>query len=381
MVRQQLPPQIKKVRLPSGTLRYELRVDTGLVNGKRKQIMRRFKTEREARNELATTLSAVIEGSYVHADKLTVEMACEDWLASKHSIKASTRSGYKVWLAPVREVLGHVELQQLTKAHLDSLISRLRSGDVPGHGKWTARSINGMLGLMGALLEDKLKQGHVIRNVAKLIDRLPSERQEMKTLSEVDMFKILDYPDRDRHLWTLALYGLRRGEIAGLKWEHVDFEKKTVNICENRVAIGKAIVAGTPKSARSRRVLPLPDDVLDVLRDAKQRIESEYVAAYTDGKPYTPSMLSHRWEWMLAKLEIDYVRLHDARHTCGTVMHMRGVPIAVIAAWLGHASASFTLTTYVHSQEDALVAASQSFRPVVIDGVTPPNTQKVRGAK
>ncbi|RDH76371.1 site-specific integrase [Mycolicibacterium moriokaense] len=362
MSRQQLPPQIRKIYLPGGALRYELRVDTGIVNGKRKQIMRRFKTEREARNELATTLAAVVDGSYVHANKLTVDAAIDAWLASKHSIKASTRNGYKVWLAPVRGVLGHVELQQLTKAHLDTLIVRLRAGDVPGHGKWTARSINGMLGLMCGILEDNLKQGHVVRNVGKLVDRLPAEKQEMKTLSEADMFKILDYPDRDRHLWTLALYGLRRGEIAALKWENVDLDKKTVTISENRVSIGKQIVTGTPKSARSRRVLPLPDDVLDVLRDAQQRIESEYVAAYPDGKPYTPSMLSHRWEWLLAKLGIEYCRLHDARHTCGTLMHLRGVPIAVIAAWLGHASASFTLSTYVHSQEDALIAASGVFK-------------------
>ncbi|MFG2065073.1 tyrosine-type recombinase/integrase [Micromonospora sp. NPDC048871] len=48
------------------------------------------------------------------------------------------------------------------------------------------------------------------------------------------------------------------------------------------------------------------------------------------------------------------IRLHDARHTCGTLMHLRGVPAAVISAWLGHASAAFTLKTYVHSQDGAL---------------------------
>lgn len=47
-------------------------------------------------------------------------------------------------------------------------------------------------------------------------------------------------------------------------------------------------------------------------------------------------------------------RLHDTRHTCGTLMHLRGVPIAAISAWLGHASASFTMKTYVHSQDDAM---------------------------
>ncbi len=54
---------------------------------------------------------------------------------------------------------------------------------------------------------------------------------------------------------------------------------------------------------------------------------------------------------MLDVLKIKRVRLRDARHTCGTPMHLRGVLIAVIAAWFGHASAAFTLVVYAHSQK------------------------------
>ena len=56
---------------------------------------------------------------------------------------------------------------------------------------------------------------------------------------------------------------------------------------------------------------------------------------------------------------------NDARHSCATLMHLRGVPIAVIAAWLGHASAAFTMSVYAHSQDDALKAAASSFTRVV----------------
>jgi integrase len=53
------------------------------------------------------------------------------------------------------------------------------------------------------------------------------------------MFRILDHECRDRHLWALALYGLRRGEPSGLRWEHVDLSAQTVRIVENRVVLGK----------------------------------------------------------------------------------------------------------------------------------------------
>jgi integrase len=65
----------------------------------------------------------------------------------------------------------------------------------------------------------------------------------------------------------------------------------------------------------------------------------------------------------IKNLEVPQVRLHDARHTCATLMHLQGVPIALVAAWLGHADVSFTLRTYVHAQPEALEPAARSFAP------------------
>jgi integrase len=78
-----------------------------------------------------------------------------------------------------------------------------------------------------------------------------------------------------------------------------------------------------------------------------------------------PDMLTARWHKMLDAVGIERVRLHDARHSCATLMHLRRVPIAVIAAWLWHSSAAFTLATYAHSPEDALRAAATSFGRVM----------------
>ncbi|ETZ97925.1 tyrosine-type recombinase/integrase [Mycobacterium kansasii] len=59
------------------------------------------------------------------------------------------------------------------------------------------------------------------------------------------------------------------------------------------------------------------------------------------------------------------IRLHDARHSCASIMHAPGVPIAVISAWLGHADPAFTMRTYVHAQNDALKAAAAALQKVV----------------
>jgi integrase len=66
-------------------------------------------------------------------------------------------------------------------------------------------------------------------------------------------------------------------------------------------------------------------------------------------------------EGELAKAaDVRPIRLHDARHSWGTALHLRGVPVAVTAKWLGHADASVTARIFAHSQDDALKAAAQS---------------------
>jgi integrase len=81
------------------------------------------------------------------------------------------------------------------------------------------------------------------------------------------------------------------------------------------------------------------------------------------GEPYHPSTLSTLWQAAIRGLDVPQIGLHDARHTCATLMHLQGVPIALVAAWLGHADISFTLRTYVHAQPEALELAARSFAP------------------
>jgi integrase len=394
--RQQRPPQIRSIKVTNRrtgkktAVRYQLTVDAGHdpETGRRRQIRRRFTTEAAAKAELAKVQGGIEAGTYVHASAATVEQVCEEWLASKHALKPSTLAGHRSKLAVLRKELGHVEVQKLSKADLDSLVGRLRRGEVKDHKPWTPRSCNYLLYLITAVLEDQVDQGHVVRNVGRLVDRVAGDPQKFRTLTEAEMFAILDHDCRDRHLWALALYGARRGEIAGLRWCHVNLTDKAIGdgedalpakhlrIAENRVTVGKVTTAGTPKSKASRRTLPMPDELVDILKVARKRqLEErmasrvygpgEYVACDETGRPYHPSLLYGRWGKMLDTLGTPRVRLHDARHTCGTLMGLRGVPIAVIAQWLGHTDAAFTMRRYVHSQPDALKAAASSFDRVV----------------
>ena len=110
--RQQLPPQIKKIEVVDRStgkkvVRYQVTVDAGRdpETGRRRQIRRRFTSEKDARAELASVQGGVSTGTYVHSSKLTVDQACEEWLTSKHSLKPSTLRGHRVSLQPGRPVV------------------------------------------------------------------------------------------------------------------------------------------------------------------------------------------------------------------------------------------------------------------------------------
>lgn len=92
--------------------------------------------------------------------------------------------------------------------------------------------------------------------------------------------------------------------------------------------------------------------------------DSGYVVRNEVGQPLHPETVSDRWDQFVAMAKVRRLRLHDARHTCGTLMHLQGVPIAVISAWLGHGNAAFTMRTYVHSQADELAEAARKLQSV-----------------
>jgi integrase len=222
-------------------------------------------------------------------------------------------------------------------------------------------------------------------NPAAGMKKVPRAHAAMQTYTPAEIRLVLRAADKDRngHLWYLALSGLRRGEIAGLRWSDIDFDAATVTVARNRVELGGGptiVVENEPKTLASRRTLPLDEGLLAVLRRASTRYAQErlalgaahadsgYVAVNEAGQPYTPGALTHLWRKTAKAAGVRPIRLHDARRSCGTALHLRGVPLAVIAKWLCHANPVITARLYAHSQDEALAAAAASLGAVVTSG-------------
>lgn len=381
-------------RLPKGVhivpnttgKRYEVRVSQG-SGADRVEQRRRFDTAAEAKAFLQQASNDAAAHNLTKRNALTVAQACEDWLAGRN-VKPTTKRGYQADLDAACEVLGEIAVQDLTKNDVNRLVRSLLDGGgtrkvtataTKPRKPWKGQSVNKMLDRLQAVFTDLQAQGIVRRNPVALVDRQTATKFTYTTLTEAQCQIALDAAAGERFgaLWVLALSGLRRGEIAGLRWDDIDFEANVLYAAEStRTTVSGAVIEQAEgKTERSTRALPMPPHVAKALRAARrQQLREQMVAAnhyeasgyvFSNplGRAYHPDSLLTFWRQFCADNGLPEIRLHDARHTCATIMHLKGVPMAVIAQWLGHADSSFTARTYTHSQPEALAAAADLLAP------------------
>ncbi|MCB0929561.1 MAG: site-specific integrase [Mycobacterium sp.] len=375
-----------------------MRVETSGTDGVRKQSRKRFRTLAAAVKFHSGVVSDRGRGVHIAPSELTVQKAVEDWLAGQR-IRPKTMSAYVTALRPVVDHLGDRTVQSITKADIEAVVAALQAGTsamgtwnaptkIKGktvRAKWSANSINPMLARLRSIFADLVDQGVVPRNPAALVKPIPTKRAKLTTLSAEQVEKLVAATASEPLgiAWRLACYGLRRGEILALRWTGVDFTAGTLAIESARLPVAGGSMTGEPKTPSSVRTLPMPTDLVTALRAEKKRqaaaklkLGSKWanrdglVVVDALGNAPHPDTLTHAWTDALEAAKLPHVRLHDARHSCATVMHMNGVPAAVIAAWLGHTDARFTLSVYAHSTDTALAAAAGTIGAAMTGGKT-----------
>ena len=175
-----------------------------------------------------------------------------------------------------------------------------------------------------------------------------------------------------------AFYGLRRSEVVGLKWDAIDFENKTIAIRHTVTACtekGRRIeVADTPKTASSRRTLPLVPAFQTKLAALKEQQEKNrilcgrsyctdylgYVLVDAMGNRLKLSYISTAFPVLLKRNGLRPIRFHDLRHSCASLLLKNGVPMKQIQEWLGHSDFSTTANIYAHLDAGSKLTSAQA---------------------
>lgn len=176
-----------------------------------------------------------------------------------------------------------------------------------------------------------------------------------------------------------AFYGLRRSEIVGLKWDAIDFDRKTLTIKHTVIEVtldGKntIIEKDRTKTKSSHRTLPLvaPFEALLIKLKVQQERNrkvcgSSYCMDYIDyiyvdemGERVKPSFISQNFCLTLKNNGLKKIRFHDLRHSCASLLYANGVGLKEIQEWLGHSDISTTSNIYTHLNFNSKIASAKA---------------------
>ncbi len=196
------------------------------------------------------------------------------------------------------------------------------------------------------------------------------------TAVEVRKFLAKASTDRLSVAWRLSLYGLRRGEVLGLRWSDIDLRAKTLTVNQARVLVEYRVRIEEPESRNGKRTLALDAELVAALTTLRKRQlpqsttagtaygsgvaeldwyqGSEYVITNEAGTPVHPEWYSDKFRRLLRRAGLRRITLHDSHHTTLTLMEHAGVPISIISKWAGHYDSAFTQKTYVHASGEDL---------------------------
>ena len=315
------------------------------------------------------------------AEELQLTEFFVNWLElMKNSVELSTYSGYELTIR--RRLLPYFEPKHLTLRELSPMdIQEYYQYSLNVEGVSANTVIHRHANIRKAL-QYAVQMGLIEFNPADRVQRPKKAAFVGGVYNEAELDELFRAVRGDAIELAVilgAFYGLRRSEIVGLRWEAVDFERKTFTICHTATEVivdGKTVIVDKdrPKTKSSCRTLPMvaPFETLLLRMKAEQEENrrvcgSAYCTDYLDyvyvdalGSRITPNRISDRFPAVLKKNGLRKIRFHDLRHSCATLLYANGVSLKEIQEWLGHSNISTTSNIYTHLDFNSKVSSANA---------------------
>jgi integrase len=314
----------------------------------------------------------------------TLREFLDHWVAaSRPNLRPTTQALYsQVVRDHVAPAIGGVRLGDLRPDHLQRLYADLEKG---GCSVWTRRKVHVVL---HRSLGQAVRWGLTVRNVAGLVDapRAPAvSGGRALTLAQVQSLLVAASGQRiEALLYVAVTTGLRQGEMLGLQWADIDWQRSTLAVRRalRRLPAGGGLVLQETKTGKVHQV-SLGADGLETLRLQRRRIDEwrrvaggrwrdqDLVFPSSVGTPLEPRRVYGEFRAVLAAAGLPAIRFHDLRHTAATLLLQQRVPAKVVQERLGHSSIGVTLNVYAHVIEDMQAEAAATIeaavRPIVAE--------------
>lgn len=379
---------IKTGTKPDGTTYYWFRVEAGRgADGKRKQVYRSAEKKKDIKAEYARVVNEINERRFVARDGITVSAYLDRWEpANARGLEEGSAKQVHYALLHVRNRLGERKLQELQRWDIEGLVTWMETAGRKRGGKpgtpLGPRTITLMLTHFQKACEDAIDERLMRSNPCRRVKRPKQDPAEHDLWSDEETARFEAEAEQDRlsPVVTLQCLGLRPEEVCGLRWRRdMKLAKRKVEVKQARTLVDGKPVEKDVKTAAGKRTLPL-DDALAGSLTAFRELQAfekraagdayapgDYVLCDELGRPFDPARLRRVWYRLMRQAGVRKIKPYDAgRHAAGSRLAHAGVSPDIIAAWLGHTDASFTMKTYVHARPEDLAAARDALARKII---------------
>jgi integrase len=352
------------------------------ATGKRRRKWHSFRgTKRQAQDERTRLLAELNSGSYVEPSKATFAQFLDRWLDDVRSrVTPKTHERYaQICHKNLGPLLGAITLSKLKPEQISEAYAKaLTTGRSKGDGGLSPRTVRQMHAIVKSSLGQAVIWGILARNPAAVVKGPKPSRVVMQTYDLDQTAEMIEAARGDcvfMPAMLAVLCGMRRGEIAALRWRNVDLAAAQLAVTESAEQTKAGVRYKEPKSGRGRTVA-LPASLVAELRahrvaQAQELLlvgrrldDDDFVIAQPNGSPLRPHSIGQEWvRFLQAHRHLPRIRFHDLRHAHATHLLASGVHPKVASERLGHSKVGITLDLYSH-----VLPNMQADAAAIVDG-------------
>lgn len=327
------------------------------------------KSPKEADKALAKFYTECENGTISKPTNLTLTAFCEQYAQEVAPIrmkKGSLTECKRIIKKEIAPTIGKHKLNKLTVLNIQKWINALSKRVSP-------KTVKNYFSTLHSILDCAVKWQLISSNPCHYVDLPKIKQKETDWLRKDELENLIELLTVNLNqdlmykaaILLVIFTGLRKGELAGLKWEDFDWDKSTIKIKRTRLYKAElGVYEDTPKSDKGSRTETVPKEILDLFKrllneQRKQKIklgtkweDSDYVLINEFGAPIYPNNIYKFFKTFQLRNNLRYVSLHKLRHTHASMLAYLKIDHAQISKRLGHSQTSTTENIYIHLFEE-----------------------------
>lgn len=341
-----------------GTWEARYTVGRDMQTGKQIQKSVYGKTQQEVRKKLSQITTDMDNGVFTEPSKLTVGQWLDIFLSEYNkNVKEFTQKSYEIYCKNhLKPMLGRIKLTALTTPMIQKAYNDILAGKT-SRKPLLPKSLKNCHGVLHKALKIAQKMGYIRYNPAEAVVLPRVEKPQIEPLTDNDIANFLKEIQGHKYedLFKVTLFtGMREGEVLGLTWDCVNFEKHSISIEKQLICEKKK--GGEYKFAPLKndkcRVEQLPTSIFKIFEQLRflpmSNNSMNLVFVDENGKNLLHKTVLANYKAVAKKIGIPNSRFHDLRHTFAVLSLQNGDSIKTVQENLGHATAAFTMQVYGH---------------------------------